>query len=72
MLIPFEQTLDERESICIYFWYLKIYLNTVSVQQLELIFNGPCNYNKNIQFKKNVKPTTVQLHAMVDTVLITI
>ncbi len=51
----------------IFFLYLKIYLNTVAIQQKELIFNGPCNYNKNIQFRKNVKPTTDQLHAMLDT-----
>ena len=44
-----------------------MYLNTVAIQQKELIFNGPCNYNKNIQFRKNVKPTTDQLHAMPDT-----
>ena len=49
------------------FLYLKIYLNTVAIQQVELIFNGPCNYNKNIQFRKNVKPITDQLHAMLDT-----
>ncbi len=51
----------------VFFLYLKIYLNTVAIQQIELIFNGPCNYNKNIQFRKNVKPITDQLHAMLDT-----
>jgi hypothetical protein len=35
----------------------KIYLDTVAIQQLQLIFNGPCYYNKNIKFTKNVKPT---------------
>jgi hypothetical protein len=35
----------------------KIYLDTVTIQQLQLIFNGPCYYNKDIKFTTNVKPT---------------
>jgi hypothetical protein len=34
-----------------------MYLDTVTIQQLQLIFNGPCYYNKNIKFTKNVKPS---------------
>ena len=40
---------------CIVFVF-KIYLETVTIQQLQLIFDGPCYYNKNIKFT-NVKPT---------------
>jgi hypothetical protein len=41
----------------VFVFVFKIYLDTVTIQQLQLIFNGPCYYNKNIKFTKNVKPT---------------
>ena len=65
-LILLLQTI-QNSIIKVFVFVFKIYLNTVAIKQLELIFNGPCNYNKNVQFRKNVKPTTDQLHAMVGT-----
>ena len=37
----------------LYLYYgFKIYLDTVTIQQLQLIFIGLCNYNKNINLQR--------------------
>ena len=50
-------TISGRARDFVFFFVFKIYFDTVTIQQLQLIFNGPCYYNKNIKFTKNVKPT---------------